>query len=462
MMASTVWHTPTAISWLQTLLEDRFGFVFDLQLQPGNTRVAIRLPGNTRCITLALDGATFTRADSDLPCAQWNASTEGWHTALPGDLPAPGTTQLPVPLIAATVSGWHIGYDILGLTYWMLTRQEEVGRTDLDNYGRFPATASHAYKHGYLHRPIVEEWLLVIRQVIKSVWPALELKNSEYSVQLSHDVDAPARYGFSTPKRFLRSIAGDILVRKSMCAALKAPSLFLRGRDRLHPSDPLNTFDWIMDHSDKHGLKSAFYFICGRTDPLRDALYDVDYLAIRKLIRRIHERGHEIGLHPSFGTYLQPDAIAAEAATLKRVCAEEGIFQESWGGRMHFLRWKQPETMRAWEGAGMDYDSTLGYPELPGFRCGTCIEYQAFDPVAQEALNLRIRPLIAMDVSVIADEYLGLGTSDKALEEFNRMSDACRRVGGAFALLWHNCQLERSADKELFLQILDQATITGC
>ena len=460
-MASTVWHTPAAIRWLQALLAGRFGHPFDLQPQPGNTRIAIHLPGDTRCITLALDGATFTCADSDLPCAQWNASAEGWHTALPGNLPAPGAAHLPAPLIAATERGRHIGYDILGLTYWMLTRQEEVGRTDLDNYGRFPATASHAYKHGYLQRPIVDEWLLVICQIIKSVWPALELKSSEYSVQLSHDVDSPARYGFSTPKRFLRSIAGDILIRKSVRAALKAPSLFLGGRDRLHPGDPLNTFDWIMDRSEDHGLRSAFYFICGRTDPDLDALYNVDHPAIRKLIRRIHERGHEIGLHPSYGTYLRPDAIAMEAAALKRVCKEEGVCQALWGGRMHFLRWKQPETLRAWDGAGMSYDSSLGYPETPGFRCGTCIEYQAFDPVAQEALSLRIRPLVAMDVSVIADEYLGLGTSDNASVEFNRMSDACRRVGGAFTLLWHNCQLETSADKQLFVKTLYGVTKTG-
>ncbi|MDP2747782.1 MAG: polysaccharide deacetylase family protein [Pseudomonas sp.] len=461
MMVRKVWHTPAAISWLQALLAERFGQAFDLQLLPGETRIVLRLPGDTRFITLALDGATFSRADSDLPCAQWNAGAEGWQVALPGNLPAPGVAQLPAPLIIATDSGWHIGYDILGLTYWMLTRQEEVGRTDLDGHGRFPAAASHAYKNGYLHRPIVDEWLLIVAQAIKLAWPALGLKSTEYSLQLTHDVDSPARYGFSNAKRFIRSVAGDLIVRKSLRAALRAPSLFFGGRNQLHPSDPLNTFDWIMDRSEEYGLKSAFYFICGRTDPLRDALYDVDDPAIRKLIRRIHNRGHEIGLHPSFGTFLQPDAIAIEAAALKRVCAEEGVFQSSWGGRMHFLRWKHPETMRAWDDAGMHYDSTLGYPETPGFRCGTCIEYQAFDPVANVPLRLRIRPLVAMDVSVIADQYLGLGTSDKACDEFYRVAEACRSVGGTFALLWHNCQLETSVDRALFLKVLDSATRTG-
>ncbi|WP_234909911.1 polysaccharide deacetylase family protein, partial [Vibrio anguillarum] len=117
-------------------------------------------------------------------------------------------------------------------------------------------------------------------------------------------------------------------------------------------------------------------------------------------MRRIHERGHEIGLHPSYGTFQQPELIKQEAERLKRICAEESIDQHVWGGRMHYLRWEQSTTMRAWAGAGMTYDSTLGYADRPGFRCGTCFEYPAFDPVAQEQLNLRIRPLVVMECTV--------------------------------------------------------------
>ena len=457
MAVSSVWHTPAAISWLQALLSERLGQTFDLQMQPGKTRISVHLPGDPRCITLALDGATFARADSELPCTYWNASAEGWHSAQLGNLPAPGAVQLSKPLIVAAEGGWHIDYDILGLAYWMLTRQEEVRRTDLDQHGRFSSISSHAFKHGYLMRPVVDEWLLVLKRVIQALWPTLELKCSEFSVCLSHDVDSPARYGFSTPMGFFRSVAGDLLIRKSLRAALRAPGLYWGGRDQLDPNDPLNTFDWLMDRSEECGLKSAFHFICGRTNPARDALYDIDQPAIRKLIRRISDRGHEIGLHPSFETYLDADAIATEAARLKKVCGEEGVHQDFWGGRMHYLRWRHPETMRAWETARMDYDSTLGYPETPGFRCGTCNEYQAFDPVSLRALNLRIRPLVAMDVSVIANEYLGLGQSPDALAMFKKAIDACKAVGGMFSLLWHNSQLETPADKALFCRVLAEA-----
>ena len=452
MTVKKIWATPSTLEWMQFILQERFGHAFTLQQQSDNT-LQITLDAATPCITLALDGATFTRADSNLPCTPWNATAEGWQTALHPVLPAPGTSTLPSPLIEQTAQGWHIHYDILGLTYWMLSRQEEVGRTDLDAHGRFPATSCHAFKHGYLERPIVDEWLYILGQVITRTWPGLQLKQHSFSMKVSHDVDAPSRYGFASAKGLLRSMAGDVLKRGDIQSALRAPWIRLNTRDALHPSDSFNTFEWIMDMSDRHGLTSAFYFICGRSSNM-DAAYEPEHPAIRTLMRRIHERGHEIGLHPSYGSYQKPEIIATEAQRLRRVAAEEGITQSEWGGRMHFLRWEQPTTLRAWADAGMNYDSTLSYADLPGFRCGTCFEYPAFDPVRGEMLNLRVRPLIAMECTVMAPRYMGLGTGEAAYAKFSQLKDACRAVNGCFTLLWHNSQFETEAERGLYEAVL--------
>lgn len=451
------WYTPAALAWLQTLLYERFGHAFALQLQVNGSCMAIYLPGDARRITLALDGATFTRTDSDLPCTEWKASAEAWATAMPGNLPAPGIAQLPSPLITATDNGWHIGYDILGLAYWMLARQEEVGRTDLDSHGRFPATSSHAFKHGYLERPIVDEWLLVLRQVITCTWPGMALTQHQFSVKVSHDVDAPSRYGFASAKGLLRAMAGDVLKRRDIKSALRAPGIRLNTGSALHPRDPFNTFEWIMDLSDQHGLTSAFYFICGHTSNL-DADYEPDHPAIRALMRRIHERGHEIGLHPSYGTYQTPELLQREADRLRRVMIEEGIRQPSIGGRMHYLRWEQPTTLQAWNDAGLSYDSSLGYADRPGFRCGTCFEYPAYNSAMQQTLLLRVRPLIAMECTVMALRYMGLGTGEAARTKFLELKKVCKAVDGCFTMLWHNSQFESMAERGLYNSLLDENT----
>lgn len=435
--------TPVSLCWLETILEERFGHHFDLVQQAGS--LLLSFPGKEGVIRFDRLEDAFHQSHSDFPCQQWQASVEGYTAPIDDWLPAPSSTELPSSLIEQSDNNVTIHYDILGLTYWMLTRLEEVGRTDLDNHGRFPATSSHAVQYDYLERPIVDEWLVILGQVIQRMWPQLELKEHEFRMRVSHDVDSPSQYAFKSWPMIGRMMAGHLLKRRDMKAFFCAPHVKLASGKELHLADPCNTFDWLMDVSEANNLQSSFYFICGRTDPARDADYEPEHPAIRQLMRRIHERGHEIGLHPSYGTYQKPELIKQEAERLKYVCAGEGITQSKWGGRMHYLRWEQPTTLHAWSDAGMDYDTTLGYADRPGFRCGTCHEYPAFDPVAQEQLALRIRPLIVMECTVIAERYMGLGVGDEAEKKFGLLKKRCAMVRGGFSLLWHNSYFEESS-----------------
>lgn len=121
---------------------------------------------------------------------------------------------------------------------------------------------------------------------------------------------------------------------------------------------------------------------------------------------------------------------------------------------MHYLRWETPTTLYGWEAAGTDYDSTLGYADKPGFRCGTCHEYVAVDPIQGKALSLRIRPLIAMECTVIDEQYLGLGTGEAAYSAFAELKRACNTVRGTFTLLWHNTRLISVDERLLYEAVL--------
>ena len=442
----------STLRWLEVILAERFGHEWRL------SRVEL-------CLCLELEAATGAiifdsiqdcppHVQPDQACTRWYPEREGWNAALDDALPAPGVALLPTPLIEKRGKDYLVHYDILGLMYWVLARIEEIGSKDLDNHNRFPATSSHAYKYNYLERPIVDEWLHILGQVIQRVWPQLKLKQHQFSIKLSHDVDSPSLYAFKSWPTIVRMMSGHLLRRHDLKAFVTAPFVKLATGDKLHSVDPYNTFDWIMDQSEKYGLTSAFYFICGQTKPVYDADYKPGHPIIRELIRRIHNRGHEIGIHPSYNTYIEPDLIKEEVERLKKICAKEHIEQSQWGGRMHYLRWEHPTTLQAWDAAGMTYDSTLGYADQPGFRCGTCYEYPAFDPVTDRMLDLRIRPLIAMESTVIDDCYMGLGTGEAALSKFKQLKNACRAFNGSFTLLWHNSQLETHAKRELYRHTL--------
>ena len=98
-------------------------------------------------------------------------------------------------------------------------------------------------------------------------------------------------------------------------------------------------------------------------------------------MKNIHNRGHEIGLHPSYDSKDSKDILIAEYFSLLKVCNILKINQTSWGSRMHYLRWNPINTLRLLDEIGVDHDSSLGYADSAGFRCGTCFEYQGFDHI---------------------------------------------------------------------------------
>ena len=136
-----------------------------------------------------------------------------------------------------------------------------------------------------------------------------------------------------------------------------------------------------------------------------DGVYSMDDPWIRRLLKKIHDRGHEVGLHLSYNTFriLIRRALNLSGST---GMYGEGIDQKVWGGRQHFLRWENPTTWQNWEDAGLDYDSTLGLSHHTGFRCGTCFDYPVFNLVTRTALKLRERPLIVMDSALLENSVL--------------------------------------------------------
>ena len=442
------------LNWLNHILIGRFHNNIKLDNSIDGS-IIIRMKGETSTITIDSNSCFFQSDSKSMPFTDWDFDNGEWDSVLGRMLPAPGYNKIDYPVIKKTKFGYKVKYDILGLTYWMLSRLEEIGSNNLDNHQRFVSTSSHAFAHSYLERPIVDEWLLILKQVINRLWPKIKLKRQNFRLVVSHDVDISSRYIFHSTFKLARGMISDILKYGDFKSAIRTPWMRLRFHQELPKNDPLNTFDWIMDQSDIHNLTSSFNFIAGKTHPETDADYEIDHPSIRSLMRHIHARGHKIGLHPSYNTFNSPDLITAEAKKLRTVCSQEGIKQKLWGGRMHVLRWEHPLTLYGWENAGMNYDSTLGYADHVGFRCGTCFDYPAFDPIADHQLNLIIRPLIAMDVTVTAKRYMGLGYGLNAYNKFNQLKNTCRAVNGSFTLLWHNDKLITPQARKLYSSLLE-------
>ena len=209
-----------------------------------------------------------------------------------------------------------------------------------------------------------------------------------------------------------------------------------------------------MEQSESIGTKSSFYFIPNNLNKRYDGLYSIDDKPIIDLIDLINNRGHLIGIHPGFDTYNNQENFIQAVDKFYDFIRKRNINQIEWGGRMHYLRWIWPETNYLWSDSFLTYDSTLGYFDCPGFRCGTCHEFQMFDPVAQKRLNIIQRPLIVMDVSIM--HYKNLDLSQEGLLLISDLIQRCKAVNGLFTLLWHNNYLFTANHRKFYRMILNQ------
>ncbi len=153
----------------------------------------------------------------------------------------------------------------------MLARIEEISARELDKHERFPGSCSLAVREGFIERPIVDEYVALMRHALSVRFPSLRLRASTFRMHLSHDVDAPSQFGLGVSRHLIRGVVGQFRRGGSAQGLLIAARRLFKTPQCIEPGDPLNTFDYLMSESEKRNLRSAFYFFGGRTDPRSDA-----------------------------------------------------------------------------------------------------------------------------------------------------------------------------------------------
>lgn len=446
-------HRRSELQWVcDVVLKRRLGLNFWLAPADGPL-VELHLGSGTVCwgdVFLAAAADRWLRPDGPARPSgrRWALPGAGWKTPagfddvlqLFGDglfEDAPGRIRLPL--------------DLTGSAFFMLSRYEEAcGIAAHDRHGRFPAAASAAMRAGWLHRPCVDEWVELLAAAIRRLWPAWRPPATTPAVWVSCDVDLPYSPGVRSARRALRQAAAHLVHERQpgvAAATLVNPLLTRLGWTAL---DPYDRFDWMMSAAEAARQRITFFFICAARTSEFEGFYDVEEPRIAALVRRIRERGHEIGLHASYASIDEPQVLGAE---VRRLGAAVGPLR-SLGSRQHYLRWHAARTPAVLDAAGVAYDASLGYAEAPGFRCGTCHAFPLLDLERGQALGIVERPLVLMEASVTSPAYGALGHGAEAIAAMRALKDTCGRFGGCFSFLWHNSMLTRAAERTMYRELI--------
>lgn len=337
--------------------------------------------------------------------------------------------DLPIIYGDTTSISAFLGLDVFGAAFFMLTRWEEMIIKDRGIKNRFESKSSLAGKWGFLKYPVVNAYcdLLYFKLKIFGFDLPKDYKDKrEYTKVITHDVDLP--FYFMSIKRSIKIFLGDIIKRRSLSSAAFTAKYFLSTMV-LNKKDPYDTFDYLMDLSERASTKSYFFFMSGGLTEY-DNYYKIDDKRVVKIIDNIISRGHFLGIHPSFDAYNDERQFRLEKERLENTIREKITF-----GRQHYLRFEVPTTWQIWEDNGMEWESTMSYHDKEGFRCGICYPFRVYNVKTRKRLNLIEKPLILMDQSIGGYQNLSMEEITNTIEH---LKQEVKKYRGDFIFLWHN------------------------
>lgn len=341
-------------------------------------------------------------------------------------------------IIENEVSIFTTNLDIISNAFFMLTRYEEVisSNPKKDIHGRFVGKESVAYKNNFLHRPIVNEYILFLWNIIEEFNLGYKKKNwwnnKQFATCLTHDVDKVFKY--STLKNEIKNCGRFLIRDKSISKAVKNLILFISSK-RNYKKDLFWNLDELIDKELKREFKSSFYFMSGGNSKV-DNNYSVKDKRIIELIQFVENKGFEAGYHGSYNSYNNLAIMKCEKNKLDKL-----IKNKDYGCRQHYLRFNIPETWNIQQKLGITYDATLGYADCEGFRCGYCFPYKPYDLINDRIIDIWEIPLIVMEGTIVDKQYSNLDRRE-GMKKIKQLIKITKKYNGVFNILWHNSSFD--------------------
>lgn len=317
----------------------------------------------------------------------------------------------------------HFPFDIFSAIFYLLTRYEEYLPHVKDRYERYDYQQSIAAANGFLKIPLINVWLQLFADYIKSKFPGFSIKQNDFHFYPTYDVDVAYDW---VGKGFIRNTGKffSLLSRQEYDKISKGFKVL--SKKEKDPFDHFKQLDQLHEH---YNLKPLYFFLVAKKLTKHDRNIDPMNDEIQTLVRR-YAKKNEAAIHPSFYTFQNETALKEEKFLLEEI-AGETIYKS----RQHYLRFSLPETYRHLIAAGIKDEYSMGYGSVNGFRASYANSFFWYDVEREEKTNLKIHPFCYMDSNAIFHEKL---TPEQALEELKYFYETCKNVNGTFISVMHN------------------------
>jgi Family of unknown function (DUF7033) len=313
-------------------------------------------------------------------------------------------------------------FDLFAGAFYLLSRYEEYLPFAPDEHNRFPPGKSIAVRNGFIGHPVIDEWAMMLKEVLKQKFPNLKCGQRKFNFIPTYDIDIAWAY---LNKGLIRTIGGyfKAIFQLNFKDIGYRTAVLLKMR-----RDPYFTFNFMKRLQKKFGFKPIYFFLVGQFDTY-DKNISPQVPKFQKLIKDIADYA-DIGVHPSYASNSDRFKLQAEKETLYEV--------SNWPitkSRQHYLMMQLPETYQRLMEVDVKDDYTMGYTQYAGFRSGTCTPHLFYNLKLDSRTQLTVHPFGFMDS--VFQYYLKL-RPEQVLAETKKIIDRVKKVDGTLYILWHN------------------------
>lgn len=330
------------------------------------------------------------------------------------------------------------------LSFWLTDAgNAAAAKSAFDRHGRLCVEASIQQRLNVVDTPIVNAYLTHFKEALERrglPTPGCFARGKRALILLSHDVDDPIDPNLAhTMRCFANGLGWSARFAKER--AWRSSVSFVRstlrqtGKRIRQRGARRWLFSNVLREEAARGLRSTFFFAARSTysqgASCFDVNYDVESDAFAPVMREIRDAGAEVGLHISYNAWRHADAIAAERQTLERVSDGRVI-----GSRHHFWHMAQPfwDTLNNHGLAGLHYDASTAFNEIPGFRLGAAFPFYPWNPQIDAPIATLQLPTVAMDSALFGQAHREV---DATVRRMSELIEILKRYQGVASIDWH-------------------------
>jgi len=275
----------------------------------------------------------------------------------------------------------QIQFDIIETIFFHISRMEEwyCDEWQLDPCDMMRSEEQFLVQQNLHNIPVVDHLIFAFANAL-----GLKLTPQKTEYRITHDIDQVSR----KPSLFntIRSTGGVLWRRQKPSAIHKIWSAYFSKKNEY------DTFNWML--SDRSDIEKCIYFLVGGTTKY-DTPYRLETDRMKAIFQLCKDRNYRIGIHPSYDGWRDEKLFKSEKEKLeKQINLPIKISRQHY---LHFDFKKTPEILTKYD---IKEDSTMGYRDRVGFRCGTGFGYHLYNFKKEAPFSFIEVPLVVMDSSL--------------------------------------------------------------